>query len=314
MTDAQNVPMFILTYQKTDLFPAPGAMILVKASIIEERVKEIERSRKNSDVTKWGIIHTRFALQFDLQGKLFYTTELERTNPDYEPYITLTVKSIDTRKHVWAQCSLEDVLIMPTDIKDEDRVIEFNTNDVSVANHVVCDNEWHFSDKAPDNQTTFGIFDNDKQLWRIWKLNEAANAASNTVAFKRFMLEYGMKSFSMIRPTPELFDNFEQFTKTITIPSTLNTSNNDASPDIRNLVKFEFDINSEEFANERFLSSPLSPYATRITEAIFQILSNHRISTDAVRVDVSRAIRDITNESQVFIDFDDELYDDEEHQ
>lgn len=312
MIDAQKVPMFILTYQKTDLFPAPGAMILVKASVIEERVKELERSRKNSDVTKWGIIHTRFALQFDLGGKLFYTTELERTTPDYEPYIPLTVKSSSIRKHVWAQCSLEDVLIIPTDVKHEDRIIEFNTNDVTVFNHVVCDNEWHFSDEAPNNLTTFGIFDNSKQLWRIWNLNIAANEASNTAAFKRFILDYGMKSFSMIRPTPELFDNFEQFTKTITIPSTLNASNNDASQDIRNLVKFEFDIDSEDFANERFLASPLRPYATRITEAIFQILSNHRISTDVVRVDVSRAIRDITNESQVFIDFDDEMCDHEQ--
>jgi len=295
----------IVVFKKiNNTFPTKDSIVAVNASTIESHVDEINKFREPELLAKMPIC-TRFAHSFQLNG-LFYTTELEKSKLIKDAEIAVKVNELIVKsKTIDAVCDLR-LLLFADDIEKTNTVITLDANDLQVIQPVICDNVFIYESLdyvCKDDE--FELLDANRACKRIYKENKRLTGAMNDAAFEAFLLDYGIKSFSLLILQQEMFN--EKLDILLQ-----NDTKKEESSDIRDLHNDVLQITSTQefqdmFADAMFDTHPLKPLAERLTEEFFAILSKHRCSTEAIRQDVVDMMRIMISRADISI----EIYDEE---
>lgn len=317
-----NNDKFALTLafkQNTDMYPSPGSIVTVKASVIEEHINYVNSQREANLVLQYPIV-TKFAYVYALKG-LFYETPLERSITKYDSDIAVKIsefEEIGAKNILYAKCELL-MFDFPKDVPQDLRTLNIAANELFPVDIVLCDNTWTYSDELPNNITTFGVVDKKHSMQRLWKFNALFTTSIKLDVMKQFVLEYGLKNFSTLMPKQELFDR--DISELIQIQNsvsnkTTNSANNDASEDIRSMTSSIMNTNSSDFVQTVYTDEqldailefhPLRRLAERLTNDLFYVLSKHNCSTELLRTDVVRTLKTATANCFFETEFADEI-------
>lgn len=184
----------ILAFRKTNSYPKPGSIISVNSSIIEKYIKDVENSRDSEEKMYAKILPKLTSLD---KSKLsfFYITHIEATYNFQHSDMLLYVDSIEeVRKQMMVKCYVQS-LYWPSDVEHEKRFIYFEDFSVNVVEPVICHREHLYSDKAPNNKTTFGlpVTLHGQKLWHIFRYMQDVTSKEISSA-----IEIGFKEFSYI--------------------------------------------------------------------------------------------------------------------
>jgi len=203
----KQIEYYILGFKRLSEFPKPGSIVALPQTVIEAHIESIELEREPGAAANGLRIAARLLAQTDVEHKKLFIDSPEEVKHKLYCEVAVGVDSIiipeSKRDQMLAKLDIQSMFMWPTDIKDQDKFIEIDVNDLVVIEPVLCNCDQLIIDTKPNESTSFGWpikTKSSKQLYRSYNAVSSEEQKELKETLSALLFTMGLKEWSRIIP------------------------------------------------------------------------------------------------------------------